>query len=73
MSPRQEALASASIPLVIAIGGLLKFGRFNWVIVLLGLLLAAFTFRSTYARAKNIAKYGKPPSSEFLSSLQKRR
>jgi hypothetical protein len=74
MSPHKAAIASASIPLVAGIAGLFKLGRFDWIVFLLSVLLAAFLYRSAFVRAKNEAKYGKPPvNSALLKNLQKRR
>ena len=60
MKPTNVAIASASIPLLIGVFGLLKTGRFDWAIVGLTVLATAFVFHSTLRRAKKAEKLSGP-------------
>lgn len=72
MSPHKAAIASASLPLVLGLAGLLKLGRFDWAVLLFAVLAAAFLYRSAYRRAKDAAKYGQPPVSSIFGARKRR-
>jgi hypothetical protein len=62
MSPHKSALAQASVPAVFGLIGFLRLGRFHLGIFIVVLVLAAFSYRSGYRRAK----YGTAPTKSLL-------
>jgi hypothetical protein len=69
MNPHSAGVAQAALPLIFARIGLVKLGYFHWGIAALGIVLAAFAYRSGYMRAKYRFT---SPASELFPQVPKR-
>ena len=57
----QRAISGAAVPLVIGTVGLLKLGHWDWAVVTVMAIAAAWMYRSQLLRSRTAATFELPP------------